>query len=49
MIKEKEIKWKPQMPKHKNGEAQITFTKQWITVEGREIKQSISKKDARKF
>ena len=42
--KEKEIKGKPKMPRYKNGEAQITFTKQGIRVEGREIKLSISKK-----
>ena len=41
---EKEIKGKPQMPRYKNGETQITFTKQGIRVEGREIKLSISKK-----
>ena len=46
---EKEIKGKPQMPRYKNGEAQITFTKQGIRVEGREIKLSISKKMQEKF
>ena len=47
--KEKEIKGKPQMPRYKNGEVQITFTKQGIRVKGREIKLSISKKMQEKF
>ena len=46
---EKEIKGKPQMPRYKNGEAQITFTNYGIRVEGREIKLSISKKMQEKF
>lgn len=46
---EKEIKGKPQMPRYKNGEAQITFTNCGIRVEGREIKLSISKEMQEKF
>ena len=46
---EKEIKGKPQMPRYKNGEVQITFTNYGIRVEGREIKLSISKKMQEKF
>ena len=47
--KNKEIKGKPKMLRYKKGEAQITFTKQGIRVEGREIKLSISKKMQEKF
>ena len=46
----KDIKEKPQMPRYKNnGKIQITFTKYAIRTEGRRIKLSISKKNAREI